>query len=607
MNKKITFLASLLVASSALAQKMNVSERMAKSLTAEKPASVPGSPAKALGTTFWSDDFSNASNWSIDNNAQSGATFGWSIAATENSWYFTSPINSTSDGNFAMLSNGNPAASPATQALNVVYTMTTANPIPLSNGTNVILSFQQYGARFNDLQEVQISTNGTTFVTVQNNNDHDALSQAGGAAYTNPENRSVNISSYLSGQTEVWIRFRWTTNYPASATNPNVWVTYGWFIDDVALTTSPDYDLEITDNYWGSVGLNYYQIPSTQVAPIDYSINVKSNGLQAMTNVQYGVAITGAGTFNGTSASGTVAPGTTNDSLFLTTQFTPSAVGTYNVTPTLMTTETDDVPTNNAIAPYSFAVTNYIYARDNGVASGYTSNATDPFETGNFFDIFADQTLKGVDVRLATGTPTGASAIEFYVRIYQIDINGDLVYVTESPQIMATAAMLNSNYTVYLGSPIQLTAGTTYLVMVGSYSAGLRVANAGTSYDQTSFLLDGNDIDLSSLYYQTSTPWVRLNFDPSLGVEELTSATGINVYPNPFSTETAINFTLKNDAEVSVVVTDLAGRVVSTVPATSMNAGEQTINIDGTSFVAGVYNYTLQIGNEVITKRIVKK
>jgi hypothetical protein len=119
--------------------------------------------------------------------------------------------------------------------------------------------------------------------------------------------------------------------------------------------------------------------------------------------------------------------------------------------------------------------------------------------------------------------------------------------------------------------------------------------------------LDGNDIANSTLYYQNETPMVRLNFDPALGLNELTSATDVTVYPNPFVGTTEIKFNLKADAQVSVVITDVAGRTVATVPATNMNAGEQSVSIDGTNFVAGIYNYTLTVGNETITKRIVKK
>ena len=143
--------------------------------------------------------------------------------------------------------------------------------------------------------------------------------------------------------------------------------------------------------------------------------------------------------------------------------------------------------------------------------------------------------------------------------------------------------------------------------MVGAYSPDVRIANAGYSADQTSFLLDGNDMQNNTLYYQNETPMIRLNFDPTLSINELTSATDVTVYPNPFVGTTEIKFNLKSDAQVSVVITDVAGRTVATVPASNMNAGEQTIAIDGTNFVAGIYNYTLTVGNETITKRIVKK
>lgn len=612
MKKQITLLSGLLLVTGAFAQnaKVNASPRMAQKFTteAQKPAPV-NSTNKALGTPVWSSDFTNASDWDIDNDGQPGTgNYGWNINATKEGWANNTTqgiINSTSDGNFAELGNGNPTLTPATQALDVDYYLTTAAPITIST-QNLVLSFMQNGALFNDLQEFQISVNGTSWITVGDNTDKGVLSQSGGSAYANPTLETINLSSFIpNGSTQLWVRFHWTTRFPASSTNPNVWITYGWNIDDVAVSTLPDYDLAITNDYWGTAGLGYFQIPTTQIAPIDYSLNLKNEGGSAMTNVVYGVNIAGAGTYTGTSAAVTIAAGA-SDSLPLTTAFTPAAVGTYNVTRTLTATDADDVPTNNALSNFSFNVTNYIYARDNNVPNGFTTNQADPFETGNFFDIWTPQTLKGVDVRFATGTPTTGSQV--YARLYRIDPNETKpVWVAESPDFELTSAQINTNLTIYFGSAIPLMANTTYLLMVGSYSPDVRVANAGTSVDQTSFLLDGNDMQTNTLYYQNETPMVRMNFDPSLGLSELTSATDVTVYPNPFVGTTEIKFNLKSDAQVSVVITDLAGRTVATVPAASMNAGEQTIAIDGTNFVAGIYNYTLTVGNETITKRIVKK
>ena len=559
-----------------------------------------------MGAVIWSSDFSTPTDWDIDNNGQSGGNFGWNINATKEGWANNATqgiINSTSGGNFAELGNGVPSAT--SQKLGVNYYLTTAAPIDITGETDLILTFLQNGALFNDLQEFQISLNGTNWVTVGDNTDKGVLSQAGGLAYANPSQERIDISSYVpNGSTQLWIRFHWTSRFPTQTTNPNVWLTYGWNIDDVAITNSAEYDLAITEDYWGTAGLAYFKIPTTQIAPIDFSLNVKNEGTLAMTNAEYNVGITGAATFNGSSTPADINPDQ-EDSLFITTQFTPTVVGTYNVTRTFAADSTDDVPTNNVLgANFSFAVTNHIYARDNGVADGYVDNGTDLFQAGNFFDIWANQTLKGVDVRFATGTPANS---DVYARIHKIE-NGSIVWVGESPVVTLAANQINTNITLLLTSPIQMEAGVTYFVMVGTYSPNVKIATAGTSVPQTSFFVDGDDITVqANRYYTTETPWVRLNFDPSLSVEELTSASNLSVYPNPFAGTTEVKFDLKADASVSAVVTDLSGRTVATVPASKMAAGSQTIAIDGTSFQAGIYNVTLTVGNETTTKRIVKK
>ena len=112
--------------------------------------------------------------------------------------------------------------------------MTIANAIDvlqLAGTDNVTLTFEEYGARFNDLQEVQISTDGVTFMTVADNLAYSVLSQAGGSAYPNPTLRTINLYPYIAGNaSQVWIRFSWTTNYPTQSSNPNVWITYGWML-----------------------------------------------------------------------------------------------------------------------------------------------------------------------------------------------------------------------------------------------------------------------------------------------------------------------------------------------------------------------------------------
>lgn len=601
MKKNLLTASALLLTLAVSAQKqprlLTFQDLLAKpATTLEKP-----STEKTLGVTLWSDDFSNPANWVIDNNGQTAPQFGWDISATSEGWWSGTGITSSSGGSYAELSNGDPTASPATQALNVVYTMTTASPIDITalGGNNqVSIQFQQYGARFNDLQEVQISTNGTTWTTVSDNLNESVLSAAGGSAYPNPDNKSINLATILpASPSPIWIRFSWTTNYPASATNPNVWITYGWYIDDVKLVTNPTNDLSVTDNYWGTAGLNYYQIPITQIAPIDFEADVFNGGINSQPNVKLNINVN-TGLFTGSSAPATIASLDTT-TLTVTTPFTPTTLGSYSVVQTITADSTDDVPTNNAISNVSFSVGNYIYARDNGTAAGSTSNGTDGFEAGNLFDIWADQTLKAINVRLLGGASGTTVGTEIFVKLYSIDATtGDFVFESESDPLVVAATNLNTNLVVPLNTPVNMLMNNTYLAVVGCYASGLKVVNAGTSEVQTSFFLDMLD---NTWYYQTGTPYVRLNFDPTIGINELNNDIQASVYPNP--TSTTLNVSLNVTGTALVSVWDLTGKEI--IAPQGFAAGTSAIDVSKLS--AGMYVVNIATETGITTKKFMKK
>lgn len=859
--KKLILSLSVLAVTGVFAQK---NARILKSQDLVRTAPKTSTTLQPIGkimTTLWEDNFSNAATWTIDNGGQTGATFGWNINAASQGWWSATGIsaNGTSGGNNAELVNGNPTLSPGTQALGVTYTMTTAQPINVSalGGTNqVSLQFKQFGARFNDLQEIQISTDGTTFTTVGDNLDKEVLSAAGGAPYPNPDTKLINLATVLSSApTQLWIRFSWTTNFPGSATNPNVWVTYGWYIDDVKIVTNPNYDLSINTNTWGTAGLNYYQIPTTQVAPISFSTNVLNGGLNNLSGaiLKADVLSGGNNVFAGTSAPTAIASldtatlevstsftppatvasytlkrklelGTLPNGQILTGSLTSGSTGyttgnnvsttggtgtgatvnivaapngvvatgslsnagsgystassfattggtgtglTLNVTTTSTNAVTaiaynpgastgqyidelsgstiggtgsgltldivtdgfgnlasvsvnnagtgytvgdivsvvqvngvlaitissvdltqtitnvslanagsgyavndvvtivggdnnatytintisggtvtavtlnnpgtgytagdvlnivngaasytvatvtnnspivDEVPTNNTIADLTFGVTNYIYARDNNVFAGTTSNGTTGFEVGNLFDIWADQTLKGISVRLAGGTNGTTVGTEVYAKIYSIDQTGEFAFLEETAPLTVASNNLNTILNMVLLNPTNLVAGQTYLAVVGSFAGGLQVSNAGTSDEQTSFFLDGNDISVTAnLFYTTSTPVVRLNFDPILSVNEnTTQIANAAIYPNPTTTTSTVEFNLVNASEAIISITDLSGKIVSERNLGQLNAGANATEINTTSFNAGVYYVTIASNGSSITKKLIK-
>ena len=604
MKKLLLFVSAL--ATVAYAQKAPRIQSFQDLVKAPKEGVQGISNEKILGITLWSDDFSTPANWTIDNSGQSGAEFGWNINNTSEGWWSANGITSTSGGNSAELVNGDAQA--GTQALGVTYTLTTAQPIDIAalGGNNeVSLQFEQYGARFNDLQEIQISTDGITFTTVGNNLDKPVLSAAGGSAYTNPDLKIINLATFLSATpSPIWVRFSWTTNFPGSASSANVWITYGWYIDDVKIVTNPTNDLSVTGSYWGSLGLPYYQIPDEQVTTIEFSADVFNGGVNTQNNVKLNINANN-GAWTGSSAPESIVSLDTAVLELATFYTPPSTPGAISITRTITADSTDDIPANNAIANIDFTVTDFIYARDKGTPSGSTSNGTDGFEVGNLFDIFQDQTLKAINVRLPGGASGATVGTEIFVKVYSVDpTTGDFLFESESAPLTLAANNLGTNLVMELEPFIDVFAGTTYLAVVGAYSAGLRVSNAGQSEPQTSFFLDLAD---NTWYYTTSTPMVRMNFDPILSVAEQTEIAQAVVLPNPTTANATLRFDLQNTTDVTVLVTDVSGKIMQNNSFNQLIAGVQEITLAAEQWAAGIYTVRITSNGQALTKKFVKR
>jgi len=557
---------------------------------------------KALGVVIWSDNFSSNAGWVFENNGTTGPDFGWNIDAVDNSWYLQ-PIASPSGGAYAEVNNGVPQNS--TQAIGVTYTMTSATPLNITDlgGSNLInLEFYQNGARFNDDQYVEISTDGTTFTRVYDNSAKPVLSANGGAAYPNPDFVQVNLAQYLTANPgNFWIRFGWTSAFPSS-TNPNAWVTYGWQIDDVALRTLSDNDIVLSNLYYGSEGVYYHQIPLAQIAPIDFSIDAFNAGSATQTGVTLTATETGGSGFVSTSAGASITS-LTSETLDVP-PFTPPGIGSYTFGFSYSADEPDDVPSNNNISTssYSFSVGQHIYARDNNTATASNTYGGDPFEIGNVFDIFSPANLTAINVRLAASCPIGA-------QVYGILYDANLEYLAQTEIISVVAGQPGSTLVLKFENPITLTGPsgtlpyTTYIAAAGSQDPGFGVAISGASAPQTSFLFD---ILEGVWYFTTSTPVVRMNFDPSLSInKDAIDQLGISVYPNPTAKETVVSFTLQNSSDVSFNMVNALGQTVFSQNDKNLSPGASQIVVDAETLANGVYHFTITTNDATVTRKIV--
>ncbi|MCX8057325.1 MAG: M20/M25/M40 family metallo-hydrolase [Ignavibacteria bacterium] len=75
-------------------------------------------------------------------------------------------------------------------------------------------------------------------------------------------------------------------------------------------------------------------------------------------------------------------------------------------------------------------------------------------------------------------------------------------------------------------------------------------------------------------------------------------------YPNPFNPKTTINFKLPEDAKVTLKVYDIHGRIVETLIDENKNAGNHSINFDGSKYSSGIYFYELSAGKYKAIKKM---
>jgi hypothetical protein len=83
-----------------------------------------------------------------------------------------------------------------------------------------------------------------------------------------------------------------------------------------------------------------------------------------------------------------------------------------------------------------------------------------------------------------------------------------------------------------------------------------------------------------------------------------------NIYPNPFSDQATLSFTLTEEAPVLIEIYSLDGRKLTTLLDNEVEAGEHAVIWDGTSasgekLTAGIYVITLKTNSVISTGKII--
>lgn len=607
MKKIYVSLIGLLAFGSTYAQVSNVaplSKKNSQMIGQVKPSkAIPSEKAVIL----WEDDFSTPANWTIVNDGTNLEQ--WQISNDPSLGALDTPLPpelipfaSTSAANGFLFVNSDANNSADQDGTQIITTATNAVPINLTGEPNVKLTYQHSFRWWKDTRGVRVSgDNGATWTEFEMTNVTDYSTPNQNSA--NPEVTVIDISAVAGGQSQVLVQFYYDDN--------DYWGWY-WAVDDVKITVTDDYDLTLNGAYWGSTGfwgarLPYYQIPAAQTTAIDFSGIVQNNGVITQSDITFSAIIPSF--YTGASAQYSLTA-SQYDTLDCITAFTPSATpAAYTASFATTSGATDAFMSDNTIPSVTFNVNNYIYARDAGTIVSGTFNSGDGFEAGNVFDIFANTTASAIDVVIGATAVVGT---EMYVKLYSIDpATGDFIYLDESLPHILVAGDLGQKLTLALQNAQPLLAGEGYVAVAGSFGDGgqsndLVIATSGVSDVQTSFYFDMTDTQGSptgTWFYTTSTPMVRMNFSPA-SINEVENNFGLNVYPNPANTTATVSMQLSNEADVTINVSDLAGKVVYSNSLGMVN-GTQNVTVNTDALTSGVYMVNVSVDGVISTQKLV--
>lgn len=597
-------------------------EPAAKSTLSQVSPANAASDERAGGDVVWSEDFANG--LAGNNGVGAWTTTGpdgaiWRRKTTGPLGAYTpvsERIQSTTVANGYMLFNADSA--------NSSWVGNTPTALPVANFTNWEGSLESPTLDLSATPYVELSFQQRLRFCCGSSPHFVEVSNDGGASWPFSYPTAVNATANTLSATETIkinlveaisadptnVRFRFRHNSEAGTSH------YQWQIDDVKISELYDFDLRMTNSgltRWNSISatsydsLRYSIFPVSQLRPLGLNFDVLNNGGMQEDNMVANFTVTGPGgaiVLDQDQAQAPLAPGEERR-IFVDPSFTPPAnAGLYNVEFNVSSDQTDETPADNS-ASGSFRVSQNMYARDQGSVATTQNSDGGTLIMANGFFIQNSGMLYGITVALGTGSETGA-LVQGELRADNLD---DVIATTE--EVFITNSMLTpvggSNFlNLVFNPPVEVSAGIDYMASVQVFG-DVRIGESGVSEAQTSFLYyDGqNGLDW---YYTTTTPMIRMNFDPTVGIDALdvtnTLGLGQNI-PNPAHNSTAIPYQLEKAGAVSFRMHDVTGKLVMEENLGNRAPGVYRFEMNTENLREGVYFYTMTVGDASASKRMV--
>jgi hypothetical protein len=624
MKKFYLLLLSVVTAGGALAQSYQPLVRQ-KAQDMRMPAVVQQDAADR--EVFWINNLSDCSDWMIDNAFNNGydqfvegLNFECGDVEPEGPAAITA-LNSTTSGNgFMMVDSDEFGGEEGGSGIENCW-FQTVEPIDCSEHEFVSISFETYyymwdngSSDGNEYCLVEVSTDGVTWPDVETFEESDAPGMryelwpdmSTQDAVANPTIQTFDITAGAGGESQVWLRFRWKGTWG-----------YAWMVDDIQLYDTPANDVRIDTyaTYTDYNGTNMYEYsawPQSQVTEVQMAAKVANAGYNPQPGVGLQVNVNGSDI--GTSDLVDLAYQGT-DTLRLVGYTIPSDIDTYEIEMNIVTDSIDENAADNTFMQ-SFEVTEYVFGRDDLTYTGvFPSTGTDEFIAATPFQFFEDATIYAVQVAIMDGSEAGTDIIAHI-------LDADLEIMFSSEELQLNPAFTNAGddgdvtwYTFTLEDPYQASAGELVAAAFEHYGGSdVQIGESIYCDDNTAFVYGDFGSAGFDWYYSNDVPMIRLSLDPAaedtpIGIVEQASV-NFKLFqnnPNPANDVTRIRYTLNQANKVSLQVRDITGKLVFDQVYGQQNTGTNSIELNVNAFGAGVYTYTLTVGEEQVTRKMMVK
>jgi hypothetical protein len=409
----------------------------------------------------------------------------------------------------------------------------------------------------------------------------------------------LNMPSTVAGNPAVHLQFIYdgTILY-----NTSFYGYYFWMIDDIQLIETPDHLLvrqdDVFGGWWlgyqttGDFGLDYTFNPMAQAANNPYRCEsvLRNIGASDQTNAELHVSIEDENAnivFSGSSNSITL-PFSATDTLAISSNFTPSNMGLYNIS---FWATSDSFPTTDTLVR-STIITDSVYGIDYDWNSDGANMPGSRWLVGrscggqvvaNAFDIYENTQVTSISFFVDDESIAGA---EVAVQLYETD---GQIYLAESDPYYLQNSDLGSWVTVPLLNPYPLFAGTSYMAAVkgSQHPTDTMMITSLPLATNVSYIQDnGCDIGTQGFgfwYTATTAMGIRMNFGDISLFNENKEKTDINIYPNP--TNGTFTITTDRNETCEIIIDNILGQTVYSSIYTNLNSA----SIDMSKFDKGVY------------------